>query len=84
MLSGLSPFVGDSDAETYSNIVNVQYDFEYEVGLERHNIALTYPPIRLDAFAGILRIKYYKYSITVLGVRRHYGKCKELHQMFTY
>ena len=32
LLSGLSPFLGDSDAETYSNILNVQYDFDCEVG----------------------------------------------------
>ena len=31
LLSGLSPFLGDSDAETYSNIINVQYDFDCEV-----------------------------------------------------
>ena len=31
LLSGLSPFLGDSDAETYSNILNVQYDFDCEV-----------------------------------------------------
>ena len=76
--------MGDSDAETYSNIVNVQYDFEYEVGLEKRNITLTYPFVGLDAFAGTLRTKHHKYNITVLGVRRNYGKCKKLHQMFTY
>ena len=38
LLSGLSPFLGDSDAETYSNILNVQYDFDCEV---RRNLNLS-------------------------------------------
>ena len=38
LLSGLSPFLGDSDAETYSNILNVQYDFDCEV---RRNLILS-------------------------------------------
>ncbi|XP_064465871.1 myosin light chain kinase, smooth muscle-like [Ornithodoros turicata] len=31
LLSGLSPFMGDTDAETYSNIIKVDYDFDDEV-----------------------------------------------------
>lgn len=31
LLSGLSPFMGDTDSETYSNIIRVDYDFEDEV-----------------------------------------------------
>ena len=34
LLSGLSPFLGDNDTETYANILNVQYDFDCEVRLK--------------------------------------------------
>merc|ERR1719430_89348 len=30
LLSGLSPFMGDTDAETYSNITSLTYDFDCE------------------------------------------------------
>merc|ERR1711874_847736 len=30
LLSGLSPFMGDNDAETFSNITGLSYDFEDE------------------------------------------------------
>ncbi|RWS16716.1 myosin light chain kinase: smooth muscle-like protein [Dinothrombium tinctorium] len=30
LLSGLSPFASDSDSETFSNVIKVQYDFEDE------------------------------------------------------
>ncbi|GAA31710.2 myosin light chain kinase smooth muscle [Clonorchis sinensis] len=30
MLSGLSPFMGDSQGETLANIIRVKYDFEYQ------------------------------------------------------
>lgn len=29
-LTGLSPFMGDNDAETFANIVRADYDFEDE------------------------------------------------------
>lgn len=29
-LSGLSPFMGDNDAETFTNIVRAEYDFDDE------------------------------------------------------
>ena len=31
LLSGLSPFMGDSVPETYSNISSAEYDFDEEV-----------------------------------------------------
>ena len=34
LLSGLSPFLGDNDTETYANILNVQYDFDCEVRMK--------------------------------------------------
>lgn len=30
LLSGLSPFLGESDAETYSNVTHAQIDFDCE------------------------------------------------------
>jgi myosin-light-chain kinase len=31
LLSGLSPFMGDSDVETFANISGIAYDFDDEV-----------------------------------------------------
>ena len=38
LLSGLSPFMGDTDSETSSNITGVLYDFDTEVGNLKNKI----------------------------------------------
>lgn len=63
LLSGLSPFMGDSDVETFANITGIAYDFDDEA----------FDPISDDAkdFIQKLLIKNQRKRLTAEACMRH-------------
>ena len=83
LLSGLSPFLGDNDTETYANILNVQYDFDCEVRLKSSTSRFCIEAkIILFFCLRIQNLLSFVFFYTA-GVRWYLWRCQKLYRVIT-
>ena len=77
LLSGLSPFLGDNDTETYANILNVQYDFDCEVRLKSWTSRFCIEA-KIITQSPLSFVFFY-----TAGVRWYLWRCQKLYRVIT-
>ena len=81
LLSGLSPFLGDNDTETYANILNVQYDFDCEVRIKSSTNRF-WIKVKLFFCLRIQNLLSFVFFYAA-GVRWYLWRCQKLYRVIT-